>query len=155
MPNKLTGGAIQHILWGVSGTLLAVHTVKEIFLLREQQVRYYSAQKKCLFNSRHFQICAQFCAEMSAVQVAPNQLTISDGEGPMELCSDTQLRGIALDGQQVVIWGTKRVNVYELNQRHFKVVGSFACECLGAVILEQTLYCIEGNNIQASTTPFE
>jgi hypothetical protein len=38
MPNKLTGGAIQHILWGVGGTLLAVHTVKEIFLLREQQV---------------------------------------------------------------------------------------------------------------------
>lgn len=68
----------------------------------------------------------------------------------MELCSDTQLRGIALDGQQVVIWGTKRVNVYELNQRHFKVVGSFACECLGAVILEHTLYCIEGNNVQAS-----
>jgi len=87
---------------------------------------------------------------MSAVQVAPNQLTVSDGEGPMELCSDTQLRGIALDGQQVVIWGTKRVNVYELNQRHFKVVGSFACECLGAVILEHTLYCIEGSNVQAS-----
>jgi len=38
MPNKLTGGAIQHILWGVGGSLLAVHTVKEIFLLREQQV---------------------------------------------------------------------------------------------------------------------
>jgi len=85
---------------------------------------------------------------MSAVQVAPNQLSVWDSEGPMELCCDTQLRGVALDGQQVVVWGTKRLTVYELSQRHFKVVGSFACECAGAVVLEHTIYSIEGSNIQ-------
>ncbi|XP_065332097.1 intraflagellar transport protein 140 homolog [Cloeon dipterum] len=134
MPNKLTGGAIQHILWGVGGSLLVVHTVKEIFLLREQQ------------------ICAEFSPEMSTAQVAPNQLTVWHGsEGPMELCCDTQIKGIALDSQQVVVWGTKRITVYELSQKHFKVVGSFACECVGAKVYEHSLYCIEGSSIQVRT----
>lgn len=138
VPNKLTGGAIQHIQWGVAGSLFAVHTVREIYLMREQH------------------ICAHYSADMSAVQVAPNQLSVDllDSEGHMELCCDIQVKGVFVNSEHIIIWGTKRVIVYELHRqtKHLKVIGSFACECGGAVIYDHSVYCVEGSHIQVRTT---
>lgn len=136
VPNKLTGGAIQHIQWGVSGSLFAVHTVREIYLMREQH------------------ICAHYSSDMSAVQVAPNQLSVELLDGHMELCCDIQVKGVFVSTEHILVWGTKRVVVYELHRqtKHLKVVGSFACECGGAVIYDHSVYCIEGSHIQVRTT---
>ncbi|KAF4520565.1 hypothetical protein B566_EDAN011118 [Ephemera danica] len=135
--NKLTGSAIQHIQWGMVGSLFVLHTVCEIYFMREQH------------------ICASYSTDISAVQVAPNQLSVDllNSEGHMELCCDMQIKGVFVSSEYIVIWGSKRLVVYEIHQqsKHLKVVGSFACECSGAVIYGQSIYCIDGNNIYVRT----
>ncbi|XP_076028823.1 intraflagellar transport protein rempA [Oratosquilla oratoria] len=132
-PTSLSG-AIKHVSWGSTQNLLAVNTVRDVYILSEQHM------------------VASYRDQISVVQTSPTQLymdVFSSGDH-MEVKAEIQVRGLYNTVDNILIWNTNRMIVYEITSdvNLVRVVGSFPCETSLAIMHEGSIYAIEGNNIQ-------
>ncbi|XP_021936986.1 intraflagellar transport protein 140 homolog isoform X3 [Zootermopsis nevadensis] len=145
-------GAVKHVTWSQSHPLLAVNTITSVFVLREQE------------------LCAHYGKLVSAVQVSPSQLVVEveskENRGSchtLELNTDLQVKGVAVTTDHVALWSSKTFVVYQLITEGLgddtritsKTVGSFSCEVESALIHEQSLLILEGEQTAIQVRTFQ
>ncbi|KAK7788798.1 hypothetical protein R5R35_010909 [Gryllus longicercus] len=128
-------GSIKQLTWNNPSGLLAVNTISNVFLLREQI------------------LCSAYSQHVLAVQVGPSQLTIEvmESEDNSKGCScdlktDIQISGVTVTATHLAVWSKKTLVIYQLNTDYSgetskitcKVVGSFSSEVEAAVLFEQS-----------------
>ncbi|KAF6215141.1 hypothetical protein GE061_009892 [Apolygus lucorum] len=111
---------VEQATWGINH--LAINTVGTVYILREHQMS------------------AMFHNKVLVIQTSASQMLVSVGDETVELNTDLQVSGIALNDELVAAWSGKVVAVYHLVPlSSMNVIGSFTCECISAGIYEQSL----------------
>ncbi|XP_047485121.1 intraflagellar transport protein 140 homolog [Penaeus chinensis] len=131
---SILSGAVKRVSWGSAQNLLAVDTVRDVYILNEQN----------MVASYRDQVCV--------VQESPTQLSVDvfSADNHLEFRADIQVRGVHNTVDHLLIWNMKKMVIYEITSdaTHLRVVGSFACEAESAVLHEASIYSIEGLNVQ-------
>ncbi|CAL4114854.1 unnamed protein product, partial [Meganyctiphanes norvegica] len=126
-------GAVKQVAWGSTQNLLAVNTVRDVYILNEQHM------------------VASYKDQVSVVQVSPMQLAVElfSGGGHLELRAEIQVRGVHNTLDHILLWNMKKCVIYEIatDSAHLRVVGSFPCESESAVLHEGSIYSIENGGV--------
>ena len=144
-PVSRVGLAVKYLGWGSHYNLLAVNTVREVFILREHQ------------------ISAHHNDGVTAVQISPTRINVylESDKQPVEgessnvsiLTSDIQVRGIFVTGDTIIVWNGHRVIVYDIlhDTNRFLSQGAFNVECETLVAYEKNVYTLENHKINIRT----
>ncbi|KAK3865459.1 hypothetical protein Pcinc_025661 [Petrolisthes cinctipes] len=130
----IISGAIKQVSWGTTQNLLAVNTVRDVYILNEQHM------------------VASYKDQVSVVQMSPTQLSVDifSGGSHLELKAEIQVRGLHNSMDHLLLWNMKKMVVYEITSdaTHLRVIASFPCEAESAVIQDGSIYAIEQGNVQ-------
>ncbi|XP_051876987.1 intraflagellar transport protein 140 homolog isoform X1 [Pristis pectinata] len=133
-PIDLEGNIIQ-LKWGSSKNLLSVNSAGTVLILSEQVMS------------------AHFNQQVAAIQVAPNQLSLSffaSGNQQM-LRTDIHVKGVYVTKEMVVVWNAKHISVFELFGPSMRNAGSFPCDSCVVAVHEESIYSVEPNRVQVRT----
>ncbi|XP_072916135.1 intraflagellar transport protein 140 homolog [Hemitrygon akajei] len=132
-PIDLEGNIIQ-LKWGSSKNLLGVNNAGTVLILSEQVMS------------------AHFNQQVTAIQVAPNQLSLSFSSGNQQMLrTDIHVKGVYVTKEMVVVWNGKHVSVFELFGPSLKNAGSFPCDSCVVAVHEESIYTVEPNRVQVRT----
>ncbi|XP_054283383.1 intraflagellar transport protein 140 homolog [Macrosteles quadrilineatus] len=132
-PAKVAGVA-KLCAWGGGGTLLAVNTSANTYIMKEHN------------------LCAAYHRGLSVVQVSASQLTVQSGSDTADLNTDLQVFGVCLSRDNAAVWSSKTVAVYVINPvSAINAMGSFNCEVESAVMYEQSLVTLSDAKLQVRT----
>ncbi|KAG2455575.1 IF140 protein, partial [Polypterus senegalus] len=94
-----TEGNIIQLKWGSNANLLAVNTVSTVLILCEHVMSAHLSQ------------------QVAAVQLAPNQLSLSffSTGTRHSLRTDMHIKGVCVSKDTVAVWNGKQITVYELS----------------------------------------
>uniref|UniRef100_UPI00398F7C73 intraflagellar transport protein 140 homolog n=1 Tax=Pristiophorus japonicus TaxID=55135 RepID=UPI00398F7C73 len=128
-------GNITQIKWGSSKNLLSVSSAGTVLILSEQVMS------------------AHFNQQVAAMQVAPNQLSLSffsSGNQQM-LRTDMHIKGVYVTKETVVVWNGKHTTVFEMFGPSLRNAGSFPCDSSVVAVHEESIYTVEPNRVQVRT----
>ncbi|XP_014248149.1 intraflagellar transport protein 140 homolog [Cimex lectularius] len=111
--------SIKHAMWGANQ--LAINSIGTVYVLKEHTLSAIY-QKKIL-----------------VIQTSATQMIVSTGDKNVELNTDLQVSGIALNDEIVAVWSGKMMAVYHHLASSISVMGSFSCECVAAGVWNNNL----------------
>ncbi|KAI1896231.1 hypothetical protein AGOR_G00092680 [Albula goreensis] len=128
-------GNITQLQWGSSLNLLAANGVSTVLILCEHVMS------------------AHFSQQVAAVQLTPNQLSLSyfSSGSQLSLRSDMHIKGVCVTKDTVAVWNGKQVTVYESSGTALRNTGSFPCESQALAMHEENIYTVEPNRVQVRT----
>ncbi|KAG7492049.1 hypothetical protein MATL_G00010380 [Megalops atlanticus] len=128
-------GNITQLQWGSSLNLLAANGVSTVMILCEHVMS------------------AHFSQQVAAVQLTPNQLSLSyfSTGSQLSLRTDTHIKGVCVSKDTVTVWNGKQVTVYESSGTMLRNTGSFPCESQALAMHEESIYTVEPNRVQVRT----
>ncbi|XP_028669859.1 intraflagellar transport protein 140 homolog [Erpetoichthys calabaricus] len=130
-----TEGNIIQLKWGSNANLLAVNTVSAVLILCEHVMSAHLSQ------------------QVAAVQLAPNQLSLSffSTGTRHSLRTDMHIKGVCVSKDTVAVWNGKQITVYELSGPTLRHAGSFPCDSLAVAMHEENIYTVEPSRVQVRT----
>ncbi|XP_030625080.1 intraflagellar transport protein 140 homolog [Chanos chanos] len=128
-------GNISQIQWGSSAQLLAVCSGNSVVILSEHVM------------------CSHFRQQVAAVQLTPNQLSLSyfNTDTHITLRTDTHIRAVQVTKDTVTVWNGKFVTVYESSGQALRSTGSFPCESPALAVHDDNIYTVEPKRVQVRT----
>ncbi|XP_048407747.2 intraflagellar transport protein 140 homolog isoform X1 [Stegostoma tigrinum] len=128
-------GNITQIKWGSSKNLLSVNSAGTVLILSEQVMS------------------AHFNQQVAAIQVAPNQLSLTffSSENQQMLRTDMHVKGVYVTKEIVAVWNGKHATVFETFGPSLRNAGSFPCDSSVLAVLEESIYTVEPNRVQVRT----
>ncbi|XP_066546422.1 intraflagellar transport protein 140 homolog [Amia ocellicauda] len=133
-PTEVEGNVTQ-LQWGSGLNLLAANGVSTVLILSEHVMS------------------AHFSQQVAAVQLTPNQLSLSyfSTGAQHSLRTDMHVKGICVAKDTVTVWNGKQVSVFEPAGGALCSAGSFPCESLVLAMHEENIYTVEPNRVQVRT----
>ncbi|XP_039102700.1 intraflagellar transport protein 140 homolog [Hyaena hyaena] len=132
--NELEGNITQ-IKWGSRKSLLAVHSVRSVVILREQAM------------------CSHFHQQVAVAQTSPSSLSVSFLSTGVthSLRTDMHISGLFATKDAVAVWNGKQVAIFEPSGTTLRNAGTFLCESPVLAMHEENVYTVEPNRVQVRT----